>query len=205
MRVRDAGDKVCPLFWPRSSTKLIRQGDVGVEVDKLRSDLAETKSSLAIDQALTTKQAWNARSAALRILSPSSWVVTFMISKLLKANLPRPLVARTAALGWFTSGLDDGATKVVELRRELHSEFGTPTAVSQVLCLCQCLYVRHVRGAVLRQRRKNKENQVVHILSATCVVRSTKGVSTVGDRILSRMHVSHEQRVGVSEKCRSIP
>ena len=100
-----------PILWRRSSTKLIRQGDVGVEVDKLRSDLAETKSSLAIDQALATKPAWKARSAALKILSPSSCVVTFMISKFLKANLPRPLVARTAALGWFTSGLDDGVTR----------------------------------------------------------------------------------------------
>ena len=68
MRVPDAGAKVWPLLWRRSSTKLTRLGDVGVEVDKSRSDLSETKSSLAIDQALATKPAWKARSATLRIL-----------------------------------------------------------------------------------------------------------------------------------------
>ena len=36
-------------------TKLTRQGDLGVEVESLKGDLAETKNSLAVDQALAAK------------------------------------------------------------------------------------------------------------------------------------------------------
>ena len=119
-------------------------------------------------------------------------------------NLPRLLVATKTRLTMTNNrcpieilpcvgsglGLDDGATKVVELRRELHSEFGTPTAVSQVLCLCQCLYVRHVPTVPFYDNAEKKQRKrVVHILTASCVVRSTRGVVRRGCCVLQSVSV----------------